>query len=97
MIKRHKYLIVYLVFFVALPFLITILPIDKDNKSVALAYLGAYVIFISPILFIIPYKFSRLASRKEKFYFIFFGFILPFALVYYYLYLDFQKNFHPGF
>lgn len=95
--KKIIILLIYLVCFVGLPFGITILPIDKNHESYFLSLLALYVMFISPLLFIIPYKLAKLKEKKEKILFILFGFIIPFALLYFYLYLEFKRTFHPGF
>jgi len=54
-------------------------------------------LIVFPFLFLILYKLSRLENLKEKMYFVLFGFVIPFIIIYYYLFLDFQKNFNPSF
>ena len=96
-IKNYLILSIYLLIFVFLPFVVVNLFEDNKHTTDWVGYLALYVIFISPFLFIIPYKMSKFMSKKEKIYFIVFGLIIPFLLIYYYIYLDFLKNFHPGF
>jgi membrane protease YdiL (CAAX protease family) len=95
--KKIVYLLIYLIFFVFVPFFISIFFVASEKESLIVFLLGIYVIFVSPILFLIPYKLSKLENLREKMYFVLFGFVIPFAAVYYYLFLDFQKNFNPSF
>lgn len=95
--KKIKNLLIYLIFFVFVPFFISIFFSDSKKESLLIFLLGVYVIFVSPFLFIVPYKLAKLGNFKEKMYFVLFGFVIPFAIVYYYLFLDFQKNFNPSF
>jgi hypothetical protein len=95
--QNYLWLGIYLLVFVLLPFVVAVFLSSGGNTSSWVWYLGMYSIFVAPFLFIIPYKLSKFVSKAEKLYFIFFGFVIPFVLIYYYIYLDFQKNFHPGF
>ncbi len=89
-IKIFIYPLLYWIVFCLLLFMVA--PIVIRDGGWILVYL-----IIFPLLFIIPYKLAKPKNKKEKFLFILFGFIIPFVLLYYYLWLDFQKNFHPGF
>ncbi len=95
--KKVFYLLVYLIFFLALPFGVAMKLTNKNNFSAFGERLGFYVLFISPLLFPVFYKLAKLKNKKEKFLFILFGFIIPFVLLYYYFWLDFQRNFYIGF
>lgn len=100
MIKNNSFkkviiLFIYVTFFVAGPFLFVRGAGSVEQYNPIDDYLSFYLIFISPFLFIIPYKMAKLESALERLFFIFFGFIIPFVIVYTYLYFDYQKNFHP--
>ena len=58
-------------------------------------YIAFFILFIVPFLFIVPYKFSKIENRNWKFVYILFGVILPYILIYFYLYLSFKRDFHP--
>ncbi len=95
--KKIIYLLSYLLLLVFLPLVILIKAPEKEFYFDWPGYLTFYVFLISPLLFIIPYKLAKLKEKKEKILFILFGFIIPFALLYFYLYLEFKRTFHPGF
>ena len=95
--KAIYYLLGYLFVLVIIPLLLLI-KIQNEKFSLDIpGYLTLYVFVISPFLFIIPYKLAKLKNKKEKILFVLFGFIIPFAILYLYLYLEFQKSFNPNF
>lgn len=98
MFRKILSLFIYVIFFVVIPFYIIYSNrVGKNQYSPFLDYLSFYILFIAPLLFIIPYKLAKLKTILEKLLFVLFGFIIPFAIIYFYAYLDYQENFHPGF
>ncbi len=97
-LQRHlkNYLILagYLVFFVFIPWGIVHFS-DDEHVPTWVEYIALYSLFVPPFLFIVPYKLAKLYSKKEKALYFLLGFVIPFALFYYYIYLDYQANFHP--
>jgi hypothetical protein len=98
--KNIILLLVYLILIVIIPYLVfyylyTSNYMNKDFDVVG--NISFFVHFIAPVIFILPYKKANLNNKKQKLIFILFGFIIPFAIIYFLAYLDFQKNFHPSF
>lgn len=58
---------------------------------------GSYVLLIAPFLFFIPYKYSKPKNNNERMLLIFLGLIVPFLLIYSYIYIDFKRNFNLSF
>jgi hypothetical protein len=95
--KTITILVVYLMFFITVPYLIFSIKFNKYSYSATVDYLGFYSHFIAPLLFFVAYWFAKPKIRKEKLIFIILGFIIPFGIIYTIAYLDFLKNFHPSF
>ncbi len=94
-LKVTSYLILYWVFCVILPIFV-IYNYKYDGTGIDLpGYFSLYIIFIAPFLFFIPYKLASIENIETKFYFIFFGLILPYLMIYFLIYLEFRKNFNP--
>ena len=96
-LKATLYLVLYWVFGLIIPIFL-IYNYKYDGTGVDLpGYFSLYVIFVAPFLFVIPFKLAKLISKKEKSYYIFFGLILPYLLIYFLIYLDFEKILTPLF
>jgi len=94
--KKYRYLLVYLLV-VGGAFLSVFLFNDTNRYIAWIDYVAFSMYFIFPLFFIFPYKLTNFISSKDRVLFILLGLILPYGLIYFYLYLDFRKNFHPGF
>lgn len=90
-IKLFVYPIVYWIVLFFLPFYI-IFPITIKDGGWVILYL-----LILPFIFFLPYKLAKLEGNKEKLYFLFCGFIIPFAIIYFNLFLKFKAGFNPSF
>lgn len=93
--KHFIKLILYPVFYWVLLFMLPIWVIFPTIVSD-----GGWVIIylvVLPFLFFGIYKLARPTTRKERILFIVLGFLIPFLLFYYYIYLEFTKNFNPSF
>lgn len=89
----------YWLLFVLTPLFLAI-SLKRNSYSNQLdisGFLSLYVLFLAPVLFIIPYKLAKLSNQIQKRLFLLFGLILPYLILYLFIYLDFKKNFHPGF
>lgn len=79
--------IAYWLVFIVFPYIIAL-----QSKNIKLSfdlqgYIGFYLLLFAPILFIIPYKIcSKQLNKTNKFIFLFFGLILPYAIIYLYVY-----------
>ena len=89
--KSVVYPIIYWLVLFIFPFYI-IFPIFIKDGGWVILYL-----LILPFIFFLPYKLAKLDKNKDKFIFLFFGFIVPFVIFYFYLFLKFKEEFHPGF
>ena len=99
LLRNVGLLLGYWLLFVLTPLFLAI-NLKRNNYSNQLdvsGFMGLYVLFFAPVLFITPYKLAKLSNRIQKRLFLLFGLILPYLILYLFIYLDFKKNFHPGF
>jgi len=92
-IKFILYPILYWIIFVIIPFAIAN---NLENYNPALnipGVVGFYILFIAPFLFFIPYKLAKIKAIKTKFLFVFFGLIIPYFLLYIYIYYKIAETF----
>lgn len=82
---------IYWILFLVITFVV-LLP----NKSIDGGLIILYL-FIIPFLFIIPYRLVKPETIKTKIYYIIFGFVFPFIIIYGYLLIEFLKGFKPSF
>lgn len=97
--KLILYPILYWIVFIIIPFLIAY-SIKNNNSSFDLAgYILLYILLLAPLLFFIPYKFSakQLSTVRSKFYFIAFGLIIPYIIIYLYLFYRISQMEAPHF
>lgn len=90
-------IILYWLLFYVLPFIVAVNMKNYDRALNLPGIIGTAVLFISPILFILPYKLSKLTTVKNKFIYVFFGLVLPYVCLCLYLYWNFLKNFNLSF
>ena len=78
------YPILYWVIFIIIPF-VAAYNMKEYHKWFNLpGGIMFYILFIAPFLFFIPYKLSKIDSRK-KFIFIFAGLVVPYIVLYIYV------------
>ncbi len=85
------YPVLYWILVVLLP--LKILPILISNGSI----IFNYFLVVPLLLLFIPYKLVDVYTKKQKFYFILFGLVIPLILLYVYLYYEFLVGFNPSF
>jgi hypothetical protein len=91
--KQLFYLVAYWFLFIMLPGCIMFAYRgDEYNFS---GLIALFILFISPLFFVIPYKLSGLESKKWKLIYILLGLIFPYVMIYCYLFLSFQRDFNP--
>jgi len=97
--KLILYVVLYWVIFVFIPFFITYNVKNNDLSFDLAGYILFYILFLAPLLFIIPYKFSikQLNTAKSKIYFIAFGLIIPYIIIYLYLFYRISQMEAPHF
>ena len=95
--KQYFYLSTYIIIFILIPYFVRLSIKDKLFSFDLLGYLSFYLLFVSPLIFFVFYKLANLRDKKSKIIFVIIGLIVPFVLIYFNAYLDFLKNFHPGF
>lgn len=63
----------------------------KNNKDLGIMVelIFLYVLFIAPILYLIPYKLTNPAERKHKFWLILLGLVAPYLIIYIYVLYQF--------
>ncbi len=73
--------------------------IHQLDWSTYLIFLIIFVLLISPFIFILPYKLSRLKTIRTKILYILFGLVVPYILIYTYIliYISFITGIKPGF
>lgn len=92
--KLFLYPILYWIVLIIIPFISTgfIKCCDYYASGTIL-----YILIVSPFLFFIPYLLSKPQHKKEKLWFLLLGLIIPFLVIYIYIFVDFQKSFNPSF
>jgi len=92
-VKIVLYPILYWAIFIIIPFVITqIVKVDSIIYNFA-GLIFIYVLFIAPLLFIIPYKLSGITVKEQKIIFWLVGLVLPYIIVYIYAYYQFIHMF----
>lgn len=100
--NRQKLIIfpvLYWLVFIIIPFIIAN-NLKGQNLSFDIpGYILLYIIFLAPILFIIPYQFSKkdLSTKKAKLLFIVFGLVIPFLIIYTFLFNEILQMEGPRF
>jgi membrane protease YdiL (CAAX protease family) len=97
--KLILYSILYWVVFIITPFFIAYSVKDKNLSFDLAGYILFYILLLAPLLFFIPYRFSvkLLTTAKSKFYFITFGLIAPYIIIYLYLFYRINQMEAPRF
>lgn len=89
-IKSFIYALVYWVLCIIFPFMLTGYIAPKDSVLSGLfGTVFTYILLIAPLLYIVPFKLSKLPSIKAKTIYIIGGLILPYIMVYIYAYYGF--------
>lgn len=96
-LKNLGLLSIYWAIFILAPGFVAFIYDINNIKFDLPGYLSFFVLFISPFIFAVPYKFARLNSKSQKILYIFIGLILPYAFIYLYLFISFKRDFHPSF
>ncbi|MBI2459052.1 MAG: hypothetical protein HYV53_00685 [Parcubacteria group bacterium] len=85
-IKMILYPILYWVIFIVIPFIITqIVKIDSWIYNFA-GLIFIYILFIAPLLFIVPYKLLNFTTKAQRIIFWVIGLVLPYIIIYIYAY-----------
>lgn len=89
-IKIILYPIFYWVVFIIIPFIVAFAAKDKRFSFDLVGYILLYIVFFAPLLYIFPYLLSksRLKNIKEKIFFILCGLVIPYLIIYIYLYYE---------
>ena len=95
--KKIEFLLMYWLLLIVVPGYIAFSYKPDGNGFDLPGYISLYILFIAPLLFIAPYKISKLSDKKEKLSYVFLGLVLPYILIYFYLYMSFKRDFHPSF
>lgn len=96
-IKLILYPILYWVIFVVIPFVVAYNLEDYNPALNIPGIIGFYILLIAPFLFFIPYKLVEFKNSNQKLRFIVFGVIIPYIILYTYLYIEFRRNFNLSF
>lgn len=83
--KLTLYLILYWIIFIALPFVIAYFTRYSTQYINLQGLITLYILFIAPFLFIVPYKLVEPKNSKEKVFFIIFGLVIPYIIIYLYI------------
>jgi len=85
-VKIILYPILYWIIFIIIPFIIT--QTAKINSEIYnfSGLIFIYILFIAPLLFIIPYKLLNFSVWGQKIKFWIMGLILPYIVIYVYAY-----------
>ena len=96
-IRRVLFILMYWFIFIVIPGYITFTYKFSRTKFDFPGYILFYILFFAPLLFVIPYKMLKLTNKSEKIFYIFFGVILPYIFIYFYLYISYRRDFNPSF
>jgi len=86
----------YWLIIVIIPAIFAFLLKDKESTYSLASGLSLFVVFIAPFLFVVPYMLIKV-KEKSKIPYLFWGLILPYLIIYLFFFIEFKKNFHPGF
>jgi len=87
--------LMYWLFFVFIPgFIMFKLRYEKISLDIS-GYIALYILLIAPFLFFLPFKLARIEKNKIKIYYVLLGLVIPFIVMYFFVYLEFKKNFNP--
>jgi hypothetical protein len=90
--KPFIYAALYWALFVIIPFFIVLSVENKQYSSDWPGYLMFYVIFVAPLIFVVPYKMSRLEITKNKVLYILFCLLIPYVVFYVYIAYNMYMN-----
>ncbi len=96
-IKLILYPILYWIIFIAIPFIIAINLRNYNSASNMPAVIGSYILFIAPFLYFIPYKLTKFENIKEKLLYFIFGLVIPYFIIYIYVYYKISNMGAPHF
>ena len=85
-IKLILFPTLYWIIFIIIPFIIAINLKNYNSALSTPAIIGSYILFIAPFLYFIPYKLTKFKNIKEKLFYIIFGLIIPYLIIYIYVY-----------
>lgn len=96
------YILAYWIICIIIP---SVVALSKEREihqldwSVYLILLIVFVLFISPFIFILPYKMSHLETVRTKVLYVLFGLVIPYIIIYLYVYvyISFITGINPGF
>lgn len=88
--KTVLFPIIYWLIFLVIVFIV--FPLFLRDGSLLIVFL-----FFYPLVFIIPFKISKLEDIRTKLKVAIGGFIIPFIILYSYFLVRFINDFHPGF
>lgn len=86
-LKAITYAVAYWVLFIIFPFIFTGYIVNEQSFFASLfGSVFAYILFVAPLLFVIPFKLSKLVGVREKVAYILIGLVAPYIAVYAYAY-----------
>ncbi len=94
LLKNIIYILLYWIIFVGVPiFLMYIIIRTTDDTSAVPKWILFYIIFLSPIFYIFPYKMAGLRTSAQKRFFVVAGLVIPYLLLWLCVYLEYHTNF----
>jgi phosphatidylserine synthase len=95
--KIFSYPILYWIIFVIVPFFVAY-NLEKYNSASNIPeIIGSYIVLVAPFLFFVPYKLIKFKNLNQKLKFIVFGAIIPYFILYIFLYIEIRKNLNLSF
>ena len=80
------YILIYWIICIIIPsFFLRILMRGNYSLDGWSGYLLLFILFVSPFIFILPYKISRLKTIRGKIPYILFGLVIPYIIIYLYV------------
>lgn len=89
--KIILYPILYWIIFIIFPFIIVYNIKDYNRVLNIPGIIMFYILFIAPLLYVIPYKLVQITS-KQKLIFVFVGLIIPYLVLYVYVVFQVMRS-----
>jgi len=91
--KSILYPILYWIIFVVIPLAVAYVLRNYNQTLNLSGVIMFYILFIAPFLFFIPYRAAKLKIIKTKLLFLLLGLIIPYFLLYIYVYYKIVEAF----
>ncbi len=92
-IKLILYPVLYWIVLIITPFIVAFLMRRQTQDYNLMGLVTLYILFIAPFLYFIPYILVRPGTTKKKIFFIIFGLIIPYIIIYLYIYIGLIRTF----